>query len=594
MGYIMNNETNARASKLEVDGFNARFEKLPTIISEWVHERLPPQGAAIMDFGCGEGVTALGTALQDKTRRVVGVDISPDVEGCQSAANKFLDMTELPENLSLHRISPGALHDANDRFDLIYSWSVFEHIDQRLFDEVVERLRNALKPGGLMFVQIAPLYYSSEGSHLIDFVTEPWGHLLNQQSVYYEKLAASPAVRDAGQLQSLWNTYRTLNRITADELTERLCSHGLRLVKHYRTRDTIEPPAALKAIYNHETLTTNQVVLLLENSVAQTSRTLVSMNAPTPVCLRGDEPRVRVFTTAAYHELPKVRVFAAALKHHHPEFKLSWVVSDTPQWPSDIAAESIDEIIRAEDLFPHEPPPWMFGLTGEALREALKPIAMRQLLDRGDMDLVWSFDPEIVVFARLDELVMELRQGSIVLIPHQTRPETSPESVVDHEIGSLLQGVYNAGCMGVRNTAGGRAWLDWWQDRVCTFHEDGLVADQLWMNIAPALFDDLRIARGARFGVGPWNLTMRRVAGSLEDGITVDGSPLGFYHFAAVEEGAHRLMALKHAGNNPTVMALVDWYESQIRAAGWPMAATGEPAFTRANNGEVINFGKVV
>ena len=44
----------------------------------------------------------------------------------------------------------------------------------------------------------------------------------------------------------------------------------------------------------------------------------------------------------------------------------------------------------------------------------------------------------------------------------------------------------------------------------------------------------------------------------------VDDEPLGFYHFTGFDSGAHRIMAAKNAGNNPTVQDLINWYTKQI------------------------------
>jgi len=197
--------------------FRTKFITLPDIISDWVREHVSLADCEILDFGCGEGVTALGLALQHGSSRVVGVDIMSDPDKCLPMAKKELGLASLPANLEFHRVTPGALHDGADRFDIIYSWSVFEHIDPRVINSVVRQLHERLRPDGVVFVQIAPLYYSAEGSHLCDYVGEPWGHLLNPENVYYDKLVASTTA-DTGLLDSLWSTYTTLNRITASGL----------------------------------------------------------------------------------------------------------------------------------------------------------------------------------------------------------------------------------------------------------------------------------------------------------------------------------------------------------------------------------------
>ena len=62
---------------------------------------------------------------------------------------------------------------------------------------------------------------------------------------------------------------------------------------------------------------------------------------------------------------------------------------------------------------------------------------LQQLLARDDCEAVLYFDPDIVLFSRLDDLVERLRSANLVLTPHQTKPETTVQRIIDNEIGSL-------------------------------------------------------------------------------------------------------------------------------------------------------------
>ena len=96
-----------------------KFINLPKIISEWVEKHIDLSNAEILDFGYGEGITALGMALQYQPSRVVGVDIMPDPERCLPIAQSELGLSSLPDNLELHRVKSGHLHSENDYFDII-------------------------------------------------------------------------------------------------------------------------------------------------------------------------------------------------------------------------------------------------------------------------------------------------------------------------------------------------------------------------------------------------------------------------------------------------------------------------------------------
>ena len=96
---------------------------------------------------------------------------------------------------------------------------------------------------------------------------------------------------------------------------------------------------------------------------------------------------------------------------------------------------------------------------------------------------------------------------------------------------------------------------------------NGLFTDQRWIDLAPALFDGVAIIRSSRFNVAPWNLTTRNISGNLGEGFVVDGEPLGFYHFTGFDSGAHHVMIGKYCAANPSIDALVKWYEKET--SGW-------------------------
>jgi cyclopropane fatty-acyl-phospholipid synthase-like methyltransferase len=250
----------AHSSPIRDEHYRVRFEDVPQIVSSWVEPERAIRGADVLDFGCGEGVTALGLALRYHPRRVVGVDIMPDPERCLPLARQHIGLESLPPSLVLHRVTPGSLHDPADRFDIAYSWSVFEHVDQRLLLDSLVLIRNALRPGGLFLAQIAPLYFSAHGSHLTHKIAQPWGHLLTQDTVLRERLAA--ATPDADEFRALESVYGTLNRLTAPEFVEAIKAAGFKILRTYVTKDKEKPTPELLRVFNRDVLTTNQVVVL--------------------------------------------------------------------------------------------------------------------------------------------------------------------------------------------------------------------------------------------------------------------------------------------------------------------------------------------
>lgn len=277
------------------------------------------------------------------------------------------------------------------------------------------------------------------------------------------------------------------------------------------------------------------------------------------------QKKLYAFTSAACNYLPKVRLLIQSLRRHHPEIRLVLALSDLIGDPQALLGEVWDEIMPIDALDILEWRRWAFTHNIVELSTAIKPFVLSRLLERPDCGGVLYFDPDMVLFSRLDDLLDRLEQCNIVLTPHQNKPETGLAELIDNEICSLKHGIYNLGFIGVRPTETGKAFARWWADRVYHFCRDdipnGLFTDQRWIDLAPALFDGVDVLRSSRFNVAPWNLTTRILSGNLADGFQVDGESLGFYHFTGFDSGAHRIMTEKYCATNAAVGVLVDWYE---------------------------------
>lgn len=286
------------------------------------------------------------------------------------------------------------------------------------------------------------------------------------------------------------------------------------------------------------------------------------------------------FTSITTNYLPKARVLAASVKRLAPGMGFHLMLSDNPPPGFDLAEEPFDSVITLEDLDIPERRQWVFGHSVVELCTAVKGFAFQHLFDRIGAQKAFYFDPDMVVFSRLDELCSRLDRHAILLTPHQTAPEKTFESIIDNEFSSLKHGVFNLGFLGARADGQGRAFIDWWAARLHDFCHDntdrGLFTDQRWVDLAPCFFDDLEIMRDAGFNVATWNFTHRRVSGNLASGIKVNDEDLGFYHFSGFDSGAQEAMLNKYGADNPVLFELRNWYLSECDRAGqqelgkWP------------------------
>jgi hypothetical protein len=304
---------------------------------------------------------------------------------------------------------------------------------------------------------------------------------------------------------------------------------------------------------------------------------------------------LHVFTSAAVNYLPKVRILCHSIRRYHPEAVIHLVLADEcPEW---LRAENepFDFILGIGHLGIPDWRAWSFTHSIVELSTGIKPFALKHLLNLPECGTVLYFDPDMVLFSRVDDLLATLGEFNVALTPHQTKPEETLDAILDNEVASLKHGIFNLGFIGVSNTDEGRRFADWWAER--TYHlcraevENGLFTDQKWVNFAPVFFDGVAIVKSSRHNVATWNLTTRRMTGDFETGFRVDGEPLGFYHFTGFDSGAHRIMAIKNAFASPAVQQLISWYEREISLAERDPIGEWQWAFGRFSNGMPIEPG---
>jgi 2-polyprenyl-3-methyl-5-hydroxy-6-metoxy-1,4-benzoquinol methylase len=261
--------------------FDNKYFSVPNIINEWTSEYGGLSAKSILEFGCGVGITALGVANTYKPNFVLGVDISEQHINLQSECSRNGIKVSSLGNLSFgHSDILSKRESLRNSFDIVYSWSVFEHVNPDEISRALITINRCLKVGGLFFLQISPLFYSAYGSHLNRWVPMPWAHLILQQSKLKEMLfgasESSAEIKDewsayvklgSSKLEErniVWAVYESLNRLTAEELIKFIEAENFDIIRVYKTYDEVEPPSDLARTYGSELLKTNQIVILAQ------------------------------------------------------------------------------------------------------------------------------------------------------------------------------------------------------------------------------------------------------------------------------------------------------------------------------------------
>jgi hypothetical protein len=298
------------------------------------------------------------------------------------------------------------------------------------------------------------------------------------------------------------------------------------------------------------------------------------------------------FTSLTFSYLPRARVLAETLRQAHPQWKMWAVLVDRP--PPDFANRDafagFDRVLDIEELGIPRVRAWLFRHELIEACTAVKGAMLTRLLDLGAEAVVY-LDPDIAVFHPLTSLEQRLESASVLLTPHQTAANDAAQAIIDNERGALLYGVYNLGFLAVRNDDAGRAFADWWAARLREACFDdvaaGLFTDQKYCDLVPALFDRVAIERDPGWNVASWNLSRRRIAIAADGDITVNGSPLAFYHFT--KHGAvGDVMTERYAGAFHEPHELWRWYARRLAAHAEPALPVGWWGFRQFSDGTPI------
>lgn len=116
------------------------------------HTKSPLQGRKIMDFGCGYGRITRMMYYYSDPDQIWGID----------AWQKSLDLISscnLPGNFAKSDPAPETLPVGEDRFDLIFAFSVFTHLAPQVTEKCLAAIRSYLREDGIFIATTRPVEY---------------------------------------------------------------------------------------------------------------------------------------------------------------------------------------------------------------------------------------------------------------------------------------------------------------------------------------------------------------------------------------------------------------------------------------------------
>lgn len=273
---------------------------------------------------------------------------------------------------------------------------------------------------------------------------------------------------------------------------------------------------------------------------------------------------IYAFTSCALNYTPKSRALLRSLKEHAPDIKVCLALADEEAGLREELLQHFDYIYPFREIPELNDEGWIFRHRIVELATAIKPFVLKEILKRDDCEACIYFDPDMVIFSDLTDMIEQIRNNDLVLTPHLTDPEHTHRGIEDNELSALKHGTYNLGYVGVNNNAEGKRFADWWATRLKTWcREDipaGIFTDQKWIDLVPGFFDNVKICRHPGWNVASWNMTNREITKTDDGRYMVNDKPLVFYHFTGFDSGSHDVMSEIYSGGSSVVKELVQWY----------------------------------
>jgi glycosyltransferase involved in cell wall biosynthesis/SAM-dependent methyltransferase len=291
---------------------------------------------------------------------------------------------------------------------------------------------------------------------------------------------------------------------------------------------------------------------------------------------------VDVCTIIAKNYLAHARVLAASFAEHHPEGRFHVLIIDdlegyivpedepfTVVRPAELGIDGFEQMAVLYNVL--------------ELSTSVKPWLMRWLLARSPDRIAVYLDPDMRLYAPLDEMFAAVSRHGLVLSPHSTDPMPR-DGKRPNEQDILTAGAYNLGFIGIGSGDFADQLLEWWAERLKTDcivdPRRGFFVDQRWIDLVPGMAESFHLLRDRGFNVAYWNLSSRPISRDADGAWIAGDVPLRLFHFSGFDQTRPDILS-KHQNRialaeHPDLAELCRAYAVELLAAGaeevrdWP------------------------
>lgn len=180
-----------------------------------------------------------------------------------------------------------------------------------------------------------------------------------------------------------------------------------------------------------------------------------------------------------------------------------------------------------------------------------------------EIDFITYVDADLLFYSDIQPLFDEIGEASIAIIEHRFT-----ERLKDREVN----GRFCVEWVSFRRDEQGMACLSRWREQCiewCYYRlEDGKMGDQKYLDEWPDRYSACHILMHPGAGIAPWNYAQYRFDKDDASRITVEGSPLIFYHFhqfQLLENGQFDRLSTFYTSECSEPDAVYEAYEAELK-----------------------------
>jgi hypothetical protein len=199
------------------------------------------------------------------------------------------------------------------------------------------------------------------------------------------------------------------------------------------------------------------------------------------------------------------------------------------------------------------------------------------LQNNAHIDFITYIDSDLLFFSPLQPLFDEIGAQSIAILEHRFTPRLRHLEV---------NGRFCVQWVSFRRDEEGMACLARWRNQCiewCYYRlEDGRLGDQKYLDEWPERYRSCHIIQNVGAGVAPWNYAQYRFGQDARGRITVEDTPLIFYHFhqfQILDNGGFDRLSAFYTSECAEPAAIYETYEAALKDTFTEVRAV-EPGFS--------------